>query len=95
MWGLPAWTPAYHQEPSSEGPPTAAPHPTPTPAASLVLLNQQAQYFGLSQGHVGIHTEVVGAATVLPAQVPVGQGMQGQQGWGSSPASPLRIPELP
>lgn len=87
--GAPSLAPAYHQEPGSEGP------PAPTPAASLVLLNQQAQDFGLSQGHVGIHTEVVGAATVLPAQVPAGQGTQGQQGWGSSPASRLRTPKLP
>lgn len=48
------------------------------PTASLVLLNQQPQDFGLRQGHVGIHAEVVGAATVPSAQVPAGRGTQGQ-----------------
>lgn len=65
------------------------------PTASLVLLNQQSQDFGLGQGHVGIHAEVVGAATVLPAEVPAGGEMQGQWGQGSVPASPPRITELP
>lgn len=58
------------------------------PAASLVLLNQQSQDLGLGQGHVGIHAEVVGAAMVLPAEVPAGGEMQGQWGQGSVPASP-------
>lgn len=44
------------------------------PTASLVLLNQQSQGLGLSQGHIGIHAEVVGTAVVLAAQVPAGRG---------------------
>lgn len=57
------------------------------PTASLVLLNQQSQDFGLSQGHSSVHTEVVGAATVLSAQVPTGREVQGQWGGAAVPAS--------
>lgn len=65
----------HAEAPLPSGPPPSRCSP---PIASLVLLNQQPQDFRLRQGYVGVHTEVVSAATVLSAQVPAGRGTRGR-----------------
>ena len=78
------------QGPGLRGPACCSP-----PTASLVLLDQQAQGFRLRQGHVSIHAEVVGAATVLSAQIPAGRGSgvsRGVPGSQSSAAALLSRP---
>lgn len=76
----------------SQGSPTLLQGP---PTVLLVLLNQEPQGVRLSQGHISIHAEVVGASLVLAAQVSVrGKGVKARGRERSSRHLRL-VPELP